>query len=57
MTLLIILGLVFAGVALMVFFGEKYGKPMDEEQQANYSKWIRILVFALIIAAILNMLF
>lgn len=56
MTLLIILGLVFAGVALMVFFGEKYGKPMDEEQQANYSKWIRILVFVLIIAAIIKML-
>ncbi|GHF81523.1 hypothetical protein GCM10017161_06200 [Thalassotalea marina] len=57
MTLLIILGLVFAGVALMVFFGERYGKPMDVEQQAKYSKWIRILVFALIFAALLKMMF
>ncbi|MDO6426606.1 hypothetical protein Q4489_06245 [Thalassotalea sp. 1_MG-2023] len=56
MTLLIILACVFGGVALMVIFGEKYGKPMDEEQQASYSKWLRILVFVLIIAAIIKMM-
>lgn len=56
MTLLIILACVFGGVALMVIFGEKYGKPMDEKQQASYSKWLRILVFVLIIAAIIKMM-
>lgn len=56
MTLLIILACVFGGVALMVIFGEKYGKPMDEQQQASYSKWLRILVFVLIIAAIIKMM-
>ena len=56
MALLVILGFVFAGVALMVFFGEKHGKPMDNEQQAKYSKVGAILVFVLIIAGIIKMM-
>jgi len=56
MTLLIILGCVFAGVALMVIFGEKFGSPMTQEQQASFAKVARILVFVLIIAAIIRML-
>lgn len=55
MTLLIILGLVFAGVALMVVFGEKHGKPMEAEEQAKYAKWTRILVFVLIFTAIIKL--
>jgi len=54
LTLLIILGLVFAGVALMVVFGEKHGKPMEPEEQAKYSKWTRILVFSLLIIAVIK---
>ncbi|WP_206484538.1 hypothetical protein [Thalassotalea sp. G2M2-11] len=54
MTLLIILAIVFACVALMVVVGEKYGKPMEPGEQAKYSKWVRILVFALIIIALLK---
>ncbi len=52
MTLLIILAAVFGGVALMVVLGEKYGKPMEPEEQAKYSKWLRILVFALLFIAL-----
>jgi len=55
MTLLIILGLVFAGVALMVFFGERYGKPMEPEEQAKFAKWTRVLVFVLLFTAILKL--
>ena len=57
MTLVIILLAVFAGVALMVFFGERFGKPMSQEEQAKYGKVTWVLVFILLIAAIIgNML-
>ena len=54
MTLLIILGLVFLAVALMVIIGEKFAKPMSNEDQAKFSKFVPILVFILIIAAIVK---
>ena len=57
MTLLVILGLVFLAVILMVVLGERFGKPMEEQEQVKYSKWTRILVFALIIIAILKLAF
>ena len=56
MALLIILGCVFAGVALMVVFGEKFGTPMTQEQQSKFAKITRILVFVLIITAIIRLL-
>ncbi len=55
MTLLIILLSVFAGVALMVIFGERFGSPIDNEQQSKYAKITRILVFVLIIVAIIKL--
>jgi len=54
MTLLIILLAVFGCVALMVYFGERFGKPMDNEQQAKYSKILPILIFILLISAIVR---
>jgi len=54
MTLLIILLAVFSCVALMVYFGERFGKPMDNEQQAKYSKILPILVFILLIGAVIK---
>jgi len=54
MALLIILACVFGGVALMVIFGEKYGKPLDEKQQSKYSKIIMVLVFILLISALIK---
>jgi len=54
MTLIIILTCVFLAVALMVVLGERFGKPMTDEQQGKFGKITRILVFVLIIAAILK---
>ena len=45
MTLFLILGTVFAVVALMVYFGERYAKPMEEKEQSKYAKIIIVLVF------------
>ncbi|MGK2231840.1 MAG: Na+-driven multidrug efflux pump [Colwellia sp.] len=56
MTLLIILFFVFAAVALMVILGERFGKPMEVEQQQKYSKILWIVVFIAIIAAIIRQL-
>jgi len=57
MTLLIILACVFLAVFLMVVLGERFGKPMDDEQQSKYNKVLPILVFILIIAAIIKAMF
>lgn len=57
MTLIIILACVFIAVFLMVTLGEKFGKPMTDEQQGKYSKITRILVFVLIVAAIIKTMF
>jgi hypothetical protein len=54
MTLLIILASVFGVVALMVILGERFGKPMSDKQQANFSKVSWILVFIILLAAILR---
>ena len=56
MTLIIILACVFFAVFLMVTLGEKFGKPMTEEQQGKYSIVIPILVFVLIVSAIIKMI-
>lgn len=56
MTLLIILLAVFAGIALMVVLGERFGKPMDDEEQAKYSKIITVLVFILLVGSLIKML-
>lgn len=54
MTLLIILLAVFVGIALMVFLGERFGKPMDAQQQSKFSKISMFLCGALIIGAIIK---
>jgi hypothetical protein len=54
MTLIIILACVFLAVALMVVLGERFGKPMTDEQQGKFGKIIRVLVFFLIVAAIIK---
>lgn len=56
MALLVILAIVFGGVALMVFFGERYAKPLDGETQRKYSKIIIVLVFVSLIIGIINQL-
>jgi|TARA_B100000809_G_scaffold56829_1_gene52860 hypothetical protein len=57
MTLIIILACIFFAVFLMVTLGEKFGKPMTDEQQGKYGKIIPILVFIMLIAAIIKAMF
>lgn len=54
MTLLVILLAVFAGIALMVILGERFGKPMEQGQQAKLSKIATIACFVLIISFIIR---
>ncbi len=56
MTLIIILTCVFVAVFLMVTLGEKFGKPMTDEQQSKFGKITRILVFVLLASAIIKAL-
>jgi hypothetical protein len=55
MTLIIILLAVFAGIALMVIIGERFAKPMTNEEESKYSKIIPILVFVLIVGSLIKM--
>ncbi len=57
MALLIILGCVFVVVALMVILGERFGDPVSERQQTNYSKIIWILVFLTLFLTIIKQAF
>ena len=57
MNLLTILMLLFATLMVIVMVTEKYGRPMNNEKQAKWSKIIMILVFALILIRILKELF
>jgi len=40
----------------MVFLGERYAKPMDNEQQQKYAKILPILVFIVLIGSLIKML-
>ena len=54
MVLLIILFFIFSAVALMVVLGQRFGKPMEAEQQQKYAKILWVVVFIAIIAAIVR---
>lgn len=54
MNMLIILVVIFSAVALMVVLLERFGKPMDEQQQAKYSKIVTILVFIMLALALIK---
>jgi hypothetical protein len=56
MNILIILVVLFSAVALMVIFGERFAKPMDEQQQAKYSKLLTILVFIMLVTVLIKQL-
>ncbi|SES71292.1 hypothetical protein [Thalassotalea agarivorans] len=51
MTLLIILGVLFAGLAIMVAVGEKHGKPMTDEQKQKFGKILPILMVIMLVSA------
>jgi len=54
MALLIILLAVFAGIALMVILGERFGKPMEQKQQSTLSKMAAAACLVLIISLIVR---
>jgi len=54
MALLIILLAVFAGIALMVILGERFGKPMEQKQQSTLSKMAAVACLVLIISLIVR---
>jgi membrane-associated protease RseP (regulator of RpoE activity) len=54
MTILIILGVLFLALVLMVTLGERFAKPVDEKQQAKYSKILPILVFIMLLVAFIK---
>lgn len=54
MTILIILGALFLALVLMVTLGERFAKPIDEKQQAKYSKILPILVFIMLLVAFIK---
>jgi hypothetical protein len=54
MNVLIILAVLFSAVALMVILVEHFAKPVDEQQQAKYSKLLPILVFIMLVIALIK---
>ena len=49
--------ILFAAVAVMVFFLERFGKPMEAEQQAKLSRWVLPLIAMLLIAQLIRYYF
>ncbi len=52
--LLKLLFILFIAVAVMVVVLERFGKPMDNEQQVKLSRWVIPLLAILIIAQIIR---
>lgn len=53
-TLLVLLLLIFGGVALMVVLGEKFAKPADPERMSQLSRWIMPLVGVALVLSLLK---
>ncbi len=51
-TLVMLLLLIFGGVALMVVLGERFAKPADPERMQKLSRWIMPLVGISIVLAL-----
>ena len=52
--LLVLLFLVFLGVALMVVLGDRFGKPQDPETLAKIQRWIVPLVGVMLVLSALK---
>lgn len=55
--LLMILLLIFGGVALMAILGERFAKPADEQQMAKITRWIYPLVGLMLVLSALDYFF
>lgn len=52
--LMIILLLIFGGVALMVVLGERFAKPADEQQMNRLRRWLMPLVGLALVLSLIN---
>jgi hypothetical protein len=52
--LLLILLLVFGGVALMVVLGERFAKPVDAARLARLQRWILPLVGLMLVLSLVK---
>lgn len=55
--LLLLLLLIFAGVALMVVLGERFAKPADPQQMQRLQRWIYPLVGLALVLSLANYYF
>ena len=53
-TLLLLLLLIFAGVALMVILGERFAKPADPERMAQLRRWLIPLVGLMLVLSLVD---
>ena len=52
--LLLLLLLIFAGVALMVVLGERFAKPADPQRLARLRRWLLPLVGVALVLSVLD---
>ena len=52
--LFVILLCVFAGVALMVFLGERFARPANPEQLNKLSRWLMPLVGLMLVLSLVE---
>jgi len=55
--LLLLLILIFAGVALMVVLGGRFAKPADPERMAQLRRWIIPLVGVMLVLSVFDFYF
>lgn len=53
-TLLLLLLMIFGGVALMVVLGERFAKPADPQQLRKLQRWLLPLVGLALVLSLLN---
>lgn len=52
--LLLLLLLIFVGVALMVVLGERFAKPIEPERMRRLSRWIYPLVGLMLVLSLVR---
>ena len=52
--MLVLLLLIFAGVALMVVLGERFAKPIEPERMRRLSRWIYPLVGLMLVLSLVR---
>ena len=53
-TLLLLLLLIFGGVALMVVLGERFAKPVDSARMDQLRRWLIPLVGLMLVLSLVN---